>query len=95
MASSKEAFFKLGRWKNSRTVLRLTVFMNGGAPEIRQGVLTSVDEDEVLVAFVDDSTRELVLLDNLEGAVFALNGDLLEIGCRDGIRLVLERALVC
>ena len=55
-------------WKKSRTVLNLTVFTNFGMPDIWLGSITSVDEQQELIEFADDATRDLRTLD-LRGSV--------------------------
>jgi hypothetical protein len=71
MASSREAFARFGRWKKSRTVLKLTVRTNGRVPEIWQGAIFSVDESAGKVAFGDDPSHATFVLD-LEGALFTV-----------------------
>ena len=71
MASSEDAFRKFAMWKKSRTVLNLTVFTNFGMPDIWLGSITSVDEQQELIEFADDATRDLRTLD-LRGASFAI-----------------------
>lgn len=64
MASSKVAFRKFERWKNLKTVLKLTIFTNEGSPpDIWTGRITSVEESLGLLGFVDGSTRDGFALD--------------------------------
>ena len=56
MASSIEAFSKFEMWKNSRTVLRLTVY-DRGAEDHFIGSIDHVDFDEEVVGFVKDAKR--------------------------------------
>lgn len=63
MASSRVAFEKFEIWKNSRTVLNLTVWTNEGVPDNWHGRIISVEESRRLVGFVDDATRDSRLLD--------------------------------
>jgi hypothetical protein len=72
MASSSEAFARFGKWKKSRTVLRLTVRTNGRVPEIWQGMIFSVDESAGKVGFADDPSHFTFVLE-LEGALFTLD----------------------
>ena len=58
MASSKEAFARFWTWKNSHTVLRLTVLTKGGTPEKLIGEISSIDEDSLLVGFAVRRTRD-------------------------------------
>ena len=56
MASSREAFSKFEMWKNSRTVLRLTVY-DRGAEDHFTGSIYHVDFDEEIVGFEETATR--------------------------------------
>jgi hypothetical protein len=56
MASSKEAFSKFEMWKNSRTVLKLTVYERG-AEDHFTGSIYHVDFDDEIVGFVETATR--------------------------------------
>ena len=56
MASSKEAFSRLEMWKNSRTVLRLTVY-DRGAEDHFTGSIYHVDFEGELIGFVVTATR--------------------------------------
>jgi len=64
-----DAFCKFAMWKKSRTVLNLSVLTNFGMPDIWLGSITSVDEQQELVEFADEATRDLRTLD-LRGASF-------------------------
>ena len=55
MASSKEAFSRFEMWKNSRTVLRLTVYERG-AEDHFTGSIYHVDFDEETLDFTVDAT---------------------------------------
>jgi len=59
MASSREAFERLDKWKNLRTVLKLTVVTNGGKPDISIGEVALTDQDEMAFAFLISRTRDL------------------------------------
>jgi len=59
MASSKEAFSKFEMWKNSRTVLRLTVYERG-AEDHFTGSIYHVDFGEETVGFVETATRSFL-----------------------------------
>jgi hypothetical protein len=94
MASSEDAFRKFAMWKNSRTVLNLTVFTNFGMPDIWLGSITSVDEQQELVEFADDATRDLRTLD-LRGASFAIAERSLEVTrASEESRIVFKEGLV-
>ncbi len=69
MASSKEAFDKLGMWKKSRTVLKLTMLTKGGMPNIFRGEISWLDADSEVVTFVESATRDILPID-LSGASF-------------------------
>jgi hypothetical protein len=68
MASPREAFLQFDRWKDSRTGLNLTV-VSDGDEDVLQSAIFFADEDEGMVGFVDDASRNSVALD--------LNGDLI------------------
>lgn len=71
MASSREAFDKFLMWKNSRTVLKLTVLTNDGNPPTKLRVeVVSVIEDELGVGFLTTG-REAFALD-FSGASFEI-----------------------
>lgn len=59
MASSKDAFEKFEIWKNSRTVLKLTVY-DRGAEDHFTGSIYHVDFEEEIVGFVDWPSRTYV-----------------------------------
>jgi len=85
MASSREAFVKFDKWKNSRTVLNLTVvnIVDDECSEDRfQGAIFFADEDKGIVAFVDDESRNHLQLD-LSGASFTLGPRSVEVKCLD------------
>lgn len=67
MASSREAFARLRKWKKLRTVLNLTVVTNGAVDRL-QGAIFSVEGQRRAVGFVDDASRNHVVLD-LSGEV--------------------------
>jgi electron transfer flavoprotein alpha/beta subunit len=77
MASSKEAFEKFRMWKNSRTVLKLTVLTNGGTPDIFMGRVAAVDEDSWQVSFAVSKDRSYRVI-TFVGASFLLGGRRLE-----------------
>ena len=93
MASSKDAFFKFGTWKNSRTVLKLTVFTKEGKPDIWRGTIVSVDESRSFVGFVDEATRQPFGLD-LRDSSFKVGEDLVEVVDPSTGRLVFEKLRV-
>jgi hypothetical protein len=94
MASSEDAFRKFAMWKKSRTVLSLTVFTNFGMPDIWLGSITSVDEQQELVEFADDATRDLRTLD-LRGASFAIAERSVEVmRASEESRIVFKEGLV-
>ncbi len=66
MASSEEAFSRFEMWKNSRTVLKLTVYERG-AEDHFIGSIDHVDFDEEIVCFVEDATRTFLPPINLRG----------------------------
>lgn len=73
MASSGVAFRRLDKWKNSRTVLNLTVVTNGVEDRF-EGAIFFVEEYGGTVGFVDDASRNSVTLD-LSGDVTFLVED--------------------
>ena len=73
MASSRDAFRRFNKWKNSRTVLNLTVVTNGAEDRL-QGAIFSVEGRRRAVGFVDDASRNHVVLD-LSGDVTFLVDD--------------------
>jgi hypothetical protein len=61
MASSRVAFERLSTWKNDRTVLTLTVVNivdDEPSEDTLQGNVVFVDDDKMLVGFVDVVTRK-------------------------------------
>ena len=91
MASSLEAFEKLDMWKNSNTLLNLTV---ESQPSIRQrGHIFHVDEELDEVGFVDEVTRDHVGL-VLRGANFTIGERTLEARRPGEGRVLLEECLV-
>jgi hypothetical protein len=85
MASSREAFLKFDKWKNSRTVLNLTVvnIVDDECFEDRfQGAIFFADEDDEILGFVDDESRNSVTLD-LSGGSFAMDARSVEVKCPD------------
>jgi hypothetical protein len=94
MASSSYAFRKFAMWKKSRTVLNLTVFTDFGMPDIWLGSMTSVDEQQELIEFADDATRDLRTLD-LRGASFAVAERSVEVTrASEESRMVFKEGLV-
>ena len=63
MASSELAFDKFSKWKNSKTVLKLTVVTNGGSPVIDVGWLAGVYDDSCEVAFVTGKMHDFRPID--------------------------------
>jgi hypothetical protein len=77
MASSTEALQKLGRWKKSSTVLRLTVFTKNELPDKYVGVVAAIDEERLWVRFVEVPSREALTL-TFMGADFEIGKESLE-----------------
>jgi hypothetical protein len=71
MDSSKEAFSKFEMWKNSRTVLRLTVY-DRGALDHFTGSIYHVDFDEEQVCFVETATRSYLPVLELRESFFTI-----------------------
>ena len=71
MASSKEPFLRFEMWKNSRTVLRLTVYERG-AEDHFTGSIDQVDFDEEVVGFMEDATRTFLPPLDLRESDFAV-----------------------
>jgi hypothetical protein len=78
MASSREAFARLRKWKKSRTVLNLTVVTNGVVDRL-QGAIFSVEGRRRAVGFVDDASRNHVCLDLRGDVIFRLDARSLEV----------------
>ena len=57
MASSKVASEKLRMWKNSRTVLKLTMLTKGGIPEMFTGEIIAFDEEHYCFASCQEERR--------------------------------------
>ena len=95
MASSREAFLKFDKWKNSRTVLNLTVVDNVESfEEHLQGAIFFTDAEHGIVGFVDDASRNHVTLD-LSGASFVVAPRSVEVKCPErGIVTFVEVLLV-
>lgn len=70
MASSCVAFERFEMWKNSHTVLRLTVY-DKGAIDHFTGSISHVDFDAEQVSFLN-SARPIVPALDLSGATFAV-----------------------
>lgn len=92
MASSREAFDKFWTWKNSSTVLKLTVLTNGGKPEILVGEIASIDEELSLVAFAITRERSFRVID-FSDASFSIGKRLLEAERPTGDRLMCEEVV--
>jgi hypothetical protein len=71
MASSKEAFSKFEMWKNSRTVLRLTVY-DRGAKDHFIGSIYHADFAGEAVGFVETATRSFLPLLDLRESSFVV-----------------------
>jgi hypothetical protein len=71
MASSKEAFSRFEMWKNSKTVLKLTVYERG-AEDHFTGSIDHVDFDEEIVGFIEDATRMFLPPLDLRESEFAV-----------------------
>lgn len=58
MASSSDAFFsKLRKWKNSKTVLKVTALTSGEESATHRGVIFSVDEVNLQVGFIESGSK--------------------------------------
>jgi hypothetical protein len=57
MTSPKEAFGKFGTWKHSRALLNVTVWAKGEAPIEFWGAVSFVDEDSLLIGFMNHHTH--------------------------------------
>lgn len=77
MASSKVAFDKLGTWKKSRMVLKLTMLTKGGMPNIFRGEISWLDAEGKVVSFAVSATRDFLPLD-LNGANFRVGKRMVE-----------------
>jgi hypothetical protein len=71
MASSKEAFSRFEMWKNSRTVLRLTVY-DRGAVDHFTGSIYHVDFDGEFIGFVVTATRSYLPTLDLRESFFTV-----------------------
>jgi hypothetical protein len=71
MASSTDAFEKFSKWKNSRTVLRLTVYERGAVDHFI-GSINHVDFDGEIVGFTLDAARTFLPPLDLSGAVYTV-----------------------
>jgi hypothetical protein len=69
MASTKEAFNKLWTWKESNTLLKVTVGTKGERPETFIGAVTFPDEDSLQVGFANHDTRSMRSVD-FSGCLF-------------------------
>jgi hypothetical protein len=93
MASSREAFSKFSRWKNSRTLLRLTVYERGTEDHFT-GSIYHVDEVEMVVGFGDDLTHSHIPLD-FRGASFEVERRRLMVTDERIGTVVFEETLLC
>lgn len=80
MSSKESAFSKLETWKNSKTVLKVTVVENGFPPDVLECRICGVDPDNDLVDLVFEATRTFQNLD-VSGAEFSLEDSVLRV-CR-------------
>jgi hypothetical protein len=71
MASSSEAFERFEMWKNSRTVLKLTVYESGAVDHFT-GSIYHVDFDAEQVGFVETATRRYLPALDLRDSTFAV-----------------------
>jgi hypothetical protein len=92
MTSEQEAFDIFGIWKNSTTVLKLTMETNGAIPETMFEQVAALDRDASQASFVVPRTRPLLLRD-LAGASFRAGKRKLEVECFDGERLTFEEVV--
>ena len=88
MALYDEAFERLGRWKVSATVLKLSLLETGEKPEVLRGKITAVDVNHRLVSFFVGRSRPLPRLD-FGGASFRIGKFTLEAE-REGNILMFE-----
>lgn len=93
MASSREAFSKLSMWKNSRTLLNLTVVTHGAVDRWR-GTLFHVDELGLVIGFADDASRNTKALDFGGDVRFRVDTRLVEAVCPSLGRVTFVEALI-
>jgi hypothetical protein len=79
MDSSRVAFEKFDIWKKSNTVLRVSVWTNGGLPDIWTGSISSADESKGKVALVREGWPHLIEVFNVEGAEFEVEDRSVEV----------------
>ncbi len=68
MASSIEASDRLGKWKKSRTVLKLTILTKDGIPEMLTGSIVALDDAALLLCFAPRGSKDFRTLDLAEAA---------------------------
>jgi hypothetical protein len=93
MASSREAFLKFSMWKNSKTLLRLTVYERGTEDHFT-GSIYHVDELEFVVGFSDDLTHSHIPLDFRRASFEIERRRLVAVDERVG-KVIFEETLVC
>lgn len=96
MACSGEAFMKFDSWKSARTVLNLTVvnIVDDECVEDQfQGAIFFAEENDGIVGFVDDVSRNHVTLD-LRGASFTADASSVEAMCPDRGRVRFVKVLL-
>jgi hypothetical protein len=84
IASSREAFFKLGMWKNSKTLLKLTVVMKDEEPKTVRGYIGASSVEVCVVGFFEKATRSLTELGFVDAA-FRVGKRTVEVECGDDL----------
>jgi len=93
MDSSRVAFERFGTWKKSMMVLKLTVWANGGIRDVWKGSLSTADEDEELLVFIDAVSRRPLGFDT-SGDAFELGERTVRVLRDSGDDLLFEEFLV-
>jgi hypothetical protein len=89
MGVSKNMLDRLWRWKNRRTVLRLTLLTRAEAPKVVIGKITGIDDELMQVGFGARQKLDCLTL-NLLGATFSLGKLVLEVTRSPEDRLMFE-----
>jgi hypothetical protein len=92
MDSSRVAFERFGTWKKSMTVLKLTVWANGGIRDIWNGSISTADEDDDVLVFIDEVSRRPLRFDTT-GDDFTLDERSVRVSRNSGEDLVFEEVL--
>jgi hypothetical protein len=77
MVSSSEAFDRFWMWKNTRTLLNVTLWEKGKAPVEFLGAVSFPDEDSLVVGFLNHDTRSPVPPIRFEDCTFRLGDKIL------------------